>query len=198
MEEHDLSPAAQAVVDHLSRCFPPGEVVIEAPVPGPMHQLVPHLHIARIQPDPTARSWLYVTASLWPATQREGHGLDFALFAPAQSSWHVETLTTVAYYHATGGTYALGHGHTVAIGQPWLPGSTCDYLLVSLPYPWGQGFEICPVPGGHTRLLWLLPITADEKAYRHEHGLEALEQRLEAAGIAFLDPGRPSTVPPRH
>ncbi|WP_426513206.1 suppressor of fused domain protein [Dactylosporangium sp. McL0621] len=152
------------------------------------------LHILTLTPNDGGR--LYVTAGLWDATQHHGHGLEFLLYAPtADDEVHVETLTMIAYYHATGGDYALDHGHTVPIGQPWLPGSTCDHLLVSLPYPWGPKLETCPVPGGHVRLLWLLPITEAEKTFRHKHDLEALEQRFETAGISPTDPRRSSVVP---
>ncbi|MFI1994451.1 suppressor of fused domain protein [Actinoplanes sp. NPDC020271] len=123
------------------------------------------------------------------------HGLEFVLAAPtSDDEIHVETLTMIAYYHATGGDYALDHGHTVPIGRPWLPGSPCDHLLVSLPYPWGPELEHCDVPGGHARVLWLLPITGAEKRFRHSDGLEALEQRFEAAGIIPTDPYREAVV----
>jgi hypothetical protein len=55
--------------------------------------------------------------------------------------------------------------------------------------------ETCTVPGGDIRVLWLLPITAAEKAFRHTHNLEELEQRLEAAEIIPTDPHRRSVVP---
>jgi len=191
---HQLSPAGQAVVDHLRSVFPEREIVVEGPWPGPVHDLVPDLHIARVRPHRDRSDWLYVTASLWHATQREGHALDFALFAPEASPTHVETLTMTAFYHATGGRHELDHGHTVPIGRSWIPGSKCSHLLVSLPYPWGPKLEICEVPDGHTRVLWLLPITKEEKAFRHTHGLEALEQKLEDAAIDPLDPHREPVV----
>jgi hypothetical protein len=121
--------------------------------------------------------------------------LEFVLYAPATADEvHVETLTMIAYYHAGGGDHALDLGHTVPIGRPWVPGSTCDQLLVSLPYPWGPELENGTVPGGHVRVLWLLPITAVEKEFRHSHGLEALEQRFDTAGIIPTDPRRSSVV----
>jgi hypothetical protein len=55
--------------------------------------------------------------------------------------------TMVAYYHATSGDYRLDHGHTVPIGRPWIRGSSCDHLLLSLPYPWGPELETCTVRG---------------------------------------------------
>ena len=37
----------------------------------------------------------------------------------------------VVYFH---GVQALSVGDIVSVGEPWLPGSTCGYLLVSNPY----------------------------------------------------------------
>ncbi|GAA4954103.1 suppressor of fused domain protein [Actinoplanes utahensis] len=191
--DHDLTPAARAVLEHLRRHFPGREVGVLPPAPGPVRNVVPDLHILTLNlPDHGA---LYVTAGVWDATRRDGHGLEFVLYVPtAEHELHVETLTMVAYHHAGGGDFVLDHGHTVAIGRPWIPGSACDHLLVSEPYPWGPELEVCDLPNGHARILWLLPITKAEKQYRHAHDLEALEQLLEDAGILPTDPYRPSVV----
>ena len=53
---------------------------------------------------------------------------------------------------------------------------------------------MCDWEVGHARILWLLPITEAERDFKAANGLEALEQRLEAARIDFWDPARPSTV----
>ncbi|GID98619.1 hypothetical protein Adi01nite_80310 [Amorphoplanes digitatis] len=186
-----MTPAGQALRRHLTGLFSEGTLF--APTAGPIRTLVPDLHILRLPQQGTGQ--LYATAGLWDATARHGHGLEFVLAAPTtDDAIHVETLTMVAYYHASSGDYVLDHGHTVPIGRPWLPGSRCDHLLVSLPYPWGPELENCDVPGGHVRVLWLLPITAAEKRFRHSHGLEALEQRFEDAGIIPADPYRGTVV----
>ncbi|GIE31006.1 hypothetical protein Ait01nite_040510 [Actinoplanes italicus] len=194
--DHELTPAGQAVFDHLTTRFDGGPPVVSPPAPGPARALVPDLHIVRLTPP--GPGWVYATTGLWEATQRDGHGLEFVLHAPrVDDVTHIETLSMVGYYHASGGDYTLGLGHTVPIGRPWQPGSACDHLLVSLPYPWGPEFERCEVPGGHAQLLWLLPITAAEKRYRHEHGLEALEQLFEEAEIIPNDPLRDCVVASR-
>ena len=87
----------------------------------------------------------------------------------------------------------LDHGHTVPIGEPWLPGSACDHLLVSLPYPFGPELEMCRWDGGHARLLWLLPITEAERDFRTEHDLRDRQQpqqaRVAAVPAAHLQLG---------
>jgi hypothetical protein len=89
---------------------------------------------------------------------------------------------------------STGIGHTVPIGEPWVPRSTCDHLLVSLPYPFGPDLELCDWDGDHARLLWLLPITEAERDIKAEHGLEALEQRFDDAAIKYWDPARSSVA----
>ncbi|MET8747483.1 suppressor of fused domain protein [Streptomyces sp. NPDC004728] len=80
------------------------------------------------------------------------------------------------------------------LGQLWLPGSHCDHLLISLPYLHGPDLENCPLPDGHARILWVLPVTAAEMACRREHGHEALEQLFDEHAIALTDPRRPSAA----
>ena len=78
------------------------------------------------------------------------------------------------------------------IGEPWIEGSACDHILVSLPYPYGPMFE--EVPGTHVRYRWLLPITAREAAYACEFGVDELERHFESAEIDFANPARSSAV----
>jgi len=44
------------------------------------------------------------------------------------------------------------------------------------------------------RARTLLPITTAELEFKKRHGLDALEQRFEAAGLDALDPTRASEV----
>jgi hypothetical protein len=88
----------------------------------------------------------------------------------------------------------LGLGHTVPIGEPWLPGSACDHLLIALPYPVGPDFQTCHVGDRHIDLLWLLPITERERTLKISSGLEALESRFEEAGLRYWKADRESIV----
>ena len=51
---------------------------------------------------------------------------------------------------------------------------------------------------GHSRILWLLPISEEEKVFRHTHGLEALEQKFQDAAIVPVDPHREPVIPVRR
>jgi hypothetical protein len=61
-------------------------------------------------------------------------------------------------------------------------------------YPLGPECEVCTWKGGHTRILWLLPITRAEKDFRREGGLEALESLFDEHAIDPVDPRRASVV----
>jgi hypothetical protein len=97
-----------------------------------------------------------------------------------------------AWYHLKEG---LGLGHTFPIGEPWLPGSSCTSMLVSLPYPFGPELERCRTPMGDVRVLWLLPITEAERQYKVTAGLLALEQRFDAAALEYWRSDRTSVIP---
>jgi suppressor of fused protein SUFU len=179
---------------HLEGFFDGHPIDCVTGMAGPIGNRVPGFRVFRIAPGPRFDCWTYVTSGCWAAAQRDGHGLEFALMAPSDihDEVHLESLTMNAYYHAGPDHQRLDHGHTVPIGRPWSPGSLCDHLLVSLPYPFGPDFEICEWEGGHARLLWLLPITEAERDFKARAGLEALEDRFEQTPLDFLNPGRAS------
>ncbi len=103
----------------------------------------------------------------------------------------VELLAMLTYYHHN---HHLDVGHTLPRGEPWVPGSTLDHVLLSLPYPLGEEFEICKRGEAHAHFTWALPITAAEREFKVNHGLEELEQRFDAAAIELWDERRPSVL----
>ncbi len=95
------------------------------------------------------------------------------------------------YYNRTG---QLGLGHTVPIGEAWLPGSVCDHLLISLPYPFGPDLQTCHVGDCHIGFHWLLPTTERERTLKMSAGLDALESRFEEAGLRYWQADRESII----
>jgi hypothetical protein len=83
-------------------------------------------------------------------------------------------------------------GHTLPIGEPWLPGAICDHFLVSRPYPFGPGLE--DIAGHATRVVWLLPVSAAERSFKVRHGLEAFERLLDERGVEYGEPRRACVV----
>ncbi|WP_051944402.1 suppressor of fused domain protein [Streptacidiphilus rugosus] len=154
-------------------------------------EAVPGLRIIAASPGPRCNVWTYVTAGCWSAVEKQGHGIEFVLTSPAGDVSFVDLLAKIAYYHAA---HHLDLEHSMPIGEPWMPGSSCDHLLLSLPYLHDPDLEHCPLPNGHARILWALPVTAAELGYRREHGHEALERLFEEHEIEPTDPYRASVV----
>ena len=152
---------------------------------------MPDFRILVVAPGPRSGYWAYVTAGCWSAVNADGHGIEFVMMSQRREQAVLDILAMVAFYHAD---HHLDHWHSVPIGEPWLPGSSCDHLLVSLPYMHGPELEECDLPEGHARLLWLLPITSAERDFRRQHDTEALEQRFDDVGIDPTDPLRASVV----
>jgi hypothetical protein len=156
---------------------------------GPAHDELPRLRVAELSPGPRIGLWVYATVGAWEA--RQDPRLEFLIVAPEQDQRHVELLFMVTWYH---GRHGLGSGHTLPIGEPWLPGSACDHFLVSLLYPFGPQLEVCEVDDWHLRVLWLLPITVSEREFKVRDGLEALEQRFDACRLEYWVPEGSSVV----
>jgi Suppressor of fused protein (SUFU) len=156
---------------------------------GPAAVELPRLRVAEFAPGPKTELWVYATVGAWEA--RDDPRLEFLITAPEQDQRHVELVTMAAWYH---GRHSLGTGHTLPIGEPWLQGSACEFLLVSIPYPIGPDLEVCNFPDWHLHVLWLLPITAAEREFKVREGVEALEQRFDACGLEYWVPDRASVV----
>jgi hypothetical protein len=120
--------------------------------------------------------------------------IEIHLFSEIQDGSLVELLTVIAHYHRTG--KRLGLAHSVNFGRPWLPGSECSFGILSLPYLDGPNLELLKIHGASkpVRCLWLVPVTSAEVEYARLHGMEALEQKLEASGFNYLAPRRASVV----
>lgn len=184
-DEHGYASAIEA---HYARIWAPPSRRLRW-TEGPVHELPPNFAVLAIHrsEDTTA----YATVGMSQADDAERLELHvLTRFDPKPNVALVELMTSVAHYHRTGAR--LGLGHTVNIGRPWLPGSLCTHGLISLPYLDGPRLEWLDEP--RVRLLWLVPVTAAEVEFKRANGLEALEQRFEAAQLDYLDPRRPSVV----
>jgi hypothetical protein len=159
---------------------------------GPIQSVLPGFHLIRLAPGPRTALWTYVSVGAGFDDHHDEGRLEFMLLASEPSARHVELLAMTAHYHRTG--QRLGVGHTFSIGEPWVPGSTLDCMLVSKPYPFGLELEVLELGDDHVHLLWLLPVTQTERAYAAANGLETLESLFEAAAIEFWDPTRPAVI----
>src|SRR4051812_44779420 len=162
MGEAGLSTAQAAVLAHLRQFFAGHRVDVREPPDARVQERIPRFSIAAVAPGPVIDQHVYLSLGCWEAVHDGEHGLEFLLIAPDAEPRHALRVAMTAYYHANpkDATFRLDLGHTVPIGEPWSPGSSCDHLLVSLPYPFDPELEACAWDGGHARLLWLLPIAA--------------------------------------
>jgi hypothetical protein len=157
---------------------------------GPVHRLPADFCVIEVDGHPEDNAWAYGTCCM--SQPEDPRGLELHLFSPQPDDSQVELLTIVADYHRTG--QSLGWGHTINIGRPWLPGSTCSFGLISLPYLDGEELEIFQSEWGQIQFLWLIPITEQERDFKKTNGLDALEEAFEKSMLNYLDPYRKSVV----
>lgn len=195
MPTYSTDSPSEALASHLAAFFEGHQIEATTWPLGPAEERLPGFFVYEIGPGPRFPGWTYVSSGCWTAAHDvAGHGLEFVLSANTFDRRHVELVTMASYYHAGPDSQRLDWGHTVPVGEAWAGSGSCDSLLVSLPYAYGQDLESCAWATGHARLLALLPITEAEREFKVEHGVEALEQRLEDAAVDFANPKRASVV----
>ena len=180
---------AEAIQAHYSSVWAPPSYV-KRWVRGPVEDLPVDFRVLVIPR--TAETTAYATQCM---SQCEDTGGRIELHILTRSAGNaqesiVELLTAVAHFHRTAARLDLGH--TVNFGRPWLPGSSCDYGLVSLPYLDGPRLEW--MTESMTRFLWLVPVTQSEVQFKKRFGLEALEEKFESEHFDYLDPFRTPVV----
>jgi hypothetical protein len=187
--------AQAAIESHLRHGFPGQRVVVQGWRTDAM--AMPHVRVLPVDPETRRGLWLHVSSAASlpapgsPPAGTGAEGSEFVLVTPFKTLRAVELLAMVVYFH---GVQELKVGDTVSVGEPWLPGSSCGHLLVSSPYLLADELWTLPLPGREVHFRWVIPITARERAYASEKGLEALEQRFEEVGLEYWDPHRTSVV----
>lgn len=152
------------------------------PVAGPGVEM-PGFRVLEIPPG--ARTGLWCYASIGAFRAADVPPLEFFLLTPEQTPFGVELVTMASFYHWR---QKLGRSHMLPIGEPWLPGATCDAFLVSTPYPFGSELKVVSLEGlveGHAHVLWLLPITQAEQKFAVANSVDALEERFEAGALRY-------------
>lgn len=182
---------AKRVHDHVNDFFLGHETRREVFDEGPIQTLAPGFHSIVVDPGPKSQLWTYVSVGAGLLGQAQARSLEFLITAIEPSAKHTERLAMTAFYHHT---ETLGIGHTFPVGEPWLPDSALDHGLISLPYPFGPDLEILDSNGERVHFYWVLPITAEERAYRHAQGMEALESAFDEAELRYWDEHRRSVV----
>jgi hypothetical protein len=180
----------RALEEHVRRYFEGRSIEVFTWPTGPIREQNRHFRVLRVAPETTADVWTYVSVGGWAATSAD-FGLEFVICTPSAEARAVELLAMTVFYNRDG---KLGLGHTLPVGEPWLSGSGCDYLLVSRHYPFGPDLQTCHVGDRHVEFLWLLPITEAERDHKVNSGLEALESRFDDLGLKYWQIDRASVI----
>jgi Suppressor of fused protein (SUFU) len=186
--------ADAALQEHLAHFFRPDHTIQRGDFDlGPIKQRVPGYAYYLISPGRRTAHHTYVSTGVWDAVHdRNGRGFEFALMVDQPAMRHVELLTTLAFFHAGPPEKRLAHGHMVPIGEPWVPGSALDHVVLTRDSPLRSEFALCELPEGDIRILQIIPISAAEAQVRRDGGMEALEPLLQ--GIDYANPLRASVV----
>ncbi|GHE54091.1 hypothetical protein GCM10014715_03770 [Streptomyces spiralis] len=188
----DVSERLWALERHV-RIFWHGHIVEPATWHrGPILERVPHFATYRVLPQRAGEAWVYVTVGS-SITESSIGGIEFFVMSPMASEVHSETLAMVSHYHSFE-AHRLNIGSVIDIGRPWMPNSSMDHLLVSLPYPYGPELEWASREAGSARFLWLLPIYRSEGEFIKRETLDEFESRLDAGAVNVLDPNRSPIV----
>jgi hypothetical protein len=195
MNQASISEPAvrSAIREHVQNFWPSSTIHEEQWKEGPIQENVPGLRVLRVKSRITGRPVIYVTNGCFTVEPSHHVRHEFLLISPKQTSQHVETLTMLANFHADE-RYRLHVGSVVSIGDPWIPDSRCDNLLISIPYPYGPKLEWLRLPDICVRFLWALPITGREAAFVELNGLEALEEKFDSGRVDYLNPARSSVI----
>lgn len=190
------TPTGDPILSHISTFF--GKSVISChrwPIPParPMPEAWNSLFVAEVKKTRKLRGCVvYLTSGAWRLSSAEPR-FEFVMCAWKPNIMHIQTLTKLAAFHQDP-DFPLDVGHHLPIGVPWLPGSICDRLLLSLPYPFGPDLEWLKLGDVTVRFVWALPVTAREAEFARAHSAEKLEQLFDEAKLSYMDPYRKSVV----
>ncbi|MFH9745106.1 recombinase family protein [Streptomyces anulatus] len=155
-------------------------------------EAVPDLRVLVVGPGPRSDSWAYVTAGCWAAMEKDGHGLEFVMTTHARDQRFIDLMAMIAYYHCGG--HQLDLEHSMPIGEPWVPGSTCNHLLISLPRSRDRVRSSVRKGPSVANLVYKRVSTDQQSTARQD--LALAEAGIEDPVVFEEDPGTPSRLHP--
>jgi hypothetical protein len=167
------------VCSHLREAFPGADLEVVRHDEGLVRNLA---DLALVRVAGGGDVFVYASAGASADPMEEGYGLEFFLISREPHEQVSRLLAMVAQLHADP-RYPLSLGQVIEIGHPWLPGASCDHLLVCLPGPFGDDFEWLSTRERTVRFVWLLPITRSEAELVRAQGLSPLQEKLGASGV---------------
>jgi hypothetical protein len=183
----------RAIYDHVAAFWLNSTISEERWEHGPIEKNIPGFRVLKLKSNQWDRPIIYATSGCFSVKAEEHVRHEFFLISPTEDIRHVETMTKLANFYADK-DYTLEVGTIVSIGAPWMEGSKCNNLLISIPYPYGPKLEWLKTNDACVRFLWALPITEREAGFAELHGFFALEEKLDACKVNYLDIHRPSII----
>lgn len=123
-----------------------------------------------------------------------GFGVELCGALHADETPFVEMLADIAH-EVQAGEWTIALGTILPdVMQPYFPGSQMQHLLLVHPFFWDEAFGLFEQDGRRTVWLQIIPISDSEYALAEAEGVEALEEKLEAAGADVFDLSRAPVV----
>ena len=182
----------RALEEHVRRNFPEREIDACEWRDPPARDASQEFRALKIAPPGDVTGlWNYASVSGCVPGQDQIGTLQFIITTRFDTPRAVDLLARTANYNRNG---RLGMWDTVPVGEPWLPGSSCDHLLLHPPGQFDPNFKICHVGDRLIEYAWLLPITTAERDFRAANGPGALRDKFEEVPPPYWDARRPSSV----
>jgi hypothetical protein len=116
-----------------------------------------------------------------------GFGVELCGALYADETPFVEMLADIAH-EVQAGEWSIALNTILPdVMQPYFPGSQMQHLLLVHPFFWDESFGLFEQEGRRTVWLQIIPISDSEYALAEAEGVEALEEKLEAAGADVFD-----------
>jgi hypothetical protein len=116
-----------------------------------------------------------------------GFGVELCGALYADETPFVEMLADIAH-EVQAGEWSIALNTILPdVMQPYFPGSQMQHLLLVHPFFWDESFGLFEQDGRRTVWLQIIPISDSEYALAEAEGVEALEEKLEAAGADVFD-----------
>ena len=123
-----------------------------------------------------------------------GFGVELCGALHADETPFVEMLADIAH-EVQAGEWTIALGTILPdVMQPYFPGSQMQHLLLVHPFFWDEAFGLFEQDGRRTVWLQIIPISDSEYALAEAEGVEALEEKLEAAGADVFNLSRAPVV----
>jgi hypothetical protein len=120
-----------------------------------------------------------------PGHPHEWKRRELIQYLPKCTEDHARRLHDMAWLPLFDGFYLDSH-HSVAWPQPAVAGTLWKNAFFLLPLIKAHREFVFEVEGDPLSLLWHVPISDEERAYKQQHGADALIDRMDAVSLPWV------------